>query len=98
MTDLDTAWAVAARGPGSLEVVELEERLHDEPICQGTETDHSAPCTIIATHRLKMSCPSGGVTLLVCRVIAECVLGPLAGERCDMCGRPVSVCWVVTEL
>lgn len=87
---LDT-WAKRAQA------AELEERLDDELICEGTETDHAEACAILATHRLRATCPGGRVPLLVCRTIAEWVAGQ-ASERCGLCGRPILVCWAVTEL
>lgn len=80
-----------------VEAAEWEERLDDELICEGTETDHAEACAILATHRLRATCPGGLVPLLVCRTIAAWVSGQ-DSEACGLCGRPLRVCWAVTEL
>lgn len=94
MTDLDTLWAVAAREP--LEVVELEERLDDEPICQANGSAHDEACRIVACATVRATCSQGKVTLLVCSEVVRW-LGIYEGP-CPLCWRLASVCWVVTEL
>lgn len=81
-----------------LEVVELEERLHDEVLCEMPDLIHGlGPCAIVAHHRLASKCPFSGAAPAICRVIVEEIKG-WAATPCPSCGVPVGECWVVTAL
>jgi hypothetical protein len=54
-------------------------------------------CAIVAAARLRCTCHPP-VTLNVCRVIVAYWSIATDADKCLSCGRPVRVCWVVTEL
>lgn len=82
------------------EIADLNEQLHDDVLCEANEAGHSPdPCRIVATHRLRATCPEAKVTLLVCSVVAAWVTGQGAVMPCVMsCGRTIGECWRVIPL
>jgi hypothetical protein len=80
-----------------LEVVELEERLHDEVLCEVEADLHDAvPCGVVARFRVSTTCPYSGRPLHVCRPYGEWLRD--LWLTCSTCGKPVAECWVVTAL
>lgn len=84
---------------GAVDVVEIEDleaRLHDEVLCELDAAGHADPCSIVATHRLRITCPPS-VTVNVCRVVVEIIEAAPTG-LCESCKRPNPECWVVIPL